>query len=165
MTDPLYAYLLLDTSASMTGAPLEALKQGLGLLCGTFIARSKRPIQICLVGFESTSQEIGALSDINGYEIPPLEAAGSSSLGRAFRLVATQLPEHDPTLVYVFTDGDPTDDWEVAIELLRPRVHKIFGITCGIGATENILAPAFDQLFRVRDLTSDLLFGTFRSFV
>ena len=47
MTTPadgaIHAYLLLDTSASMNGAPLEALKQGLQLLCGTFIARSKRP--------------------------------------------------------------------------------------------------------------------------
>src|SRR4051794_15492065 len=101
MTDPIHVYLLLDTSASMSGAPLEALKQGLGLLCATFIARSKRPVQVCMVGFESTSQEIGALSDVNGFELPPLESAGSSALGRAFRLVEAQAPDYQPTLVYV----------------------------------------------------------------
>ncbi|MCC7448575.1 MAG: hypothetical protein IT324_14240, partial [Anaerolineae bacterium] len=53
MTDPIHAYLLLDTSASMTGAPLEALKQGLQLLCGTFIARCTRPVHISLIGYES----------------------------------------------------------------------------------------------------------------
>ncbi len=163
--DPIHVYLLLDTSASMNGAPLEALKQGLQLLCGTFMTRCKRPVRLGLVGYESTSREIAALADINDFDMPSLESAGSSSLGRAFRLVAERMPDHNPTLVYIFTDGEPTDDWEVALETLRPHVQKIFGITCGIGATDSVLAPALDQMARVRDLTPDLLFGTFQSFV
>src|SRR5262249_47270676 len=122
MADPIYAHVLLDTSASMYGAPLEALKQGVQLLFGTFISRSKRPIHVRLIGFESTARELIALQHVIGLELPPLDAAGSSGLGGALRLLASTMPDHDPSLVYIFTDGEPTDDWETTVEPLRRRV-------------------------------------------
>lgn len=164
MTDPIHAYLLLDTSASMSGAPLEALKQGLNLLCGTFISRSKRPVQMALIGYESTAREISPLADVHNFVTPKLEPAGSSGLGGAFRMISTQMPDHDPTLVYIFTDGEPTDDWEVAINALRLKVRTIQAIICGPAANGSVLESLVDRLYRVRELTPDLLFETFRMF-
>jgi uncharacterized protein YegL len=165
MASALHAYLLLDSSASMDGAPLEALKQGLQLLCGTFISRSKRPVKISMITFESTAREIASLRDVTEFDLPRLEAAGSSGLGGAFRLVSEVMPDHDPSLVYVFTDGEPTDDWEAAIEALRPRVKTVVGIACGPVASTAALEPVLDRVFQMRDLMPDLLFDTFRSFV
>jgi uncharacterized protein YegL len=169
MTDPIHAYLLLDTSASMSGAPLEALKQGLTLVCATFIARSKRPVQISLIGYESAAREIKKLSDAHEFDMPTdLEAAGSSGLAGALRLVSTLIPANDaaqtPTLVYIFTDGEPTDDWEIAFAALKPRVQRIFGVLCGPAATSEILEPVLDKTFRNRELSPDLLFETFRPY-
>ena|SRR5258706_3332440 len=161
----LHAYLLLDTSASMSGAPLEALKQALHLLCSTLISRSQTPVQVALLGYESTARELNALSDVSDFEMPKLEAGGSSGLGGAFRFLVGTMPEHDPTIVYILTDGEPTDDWEVAIQLIKPRVKKIIGVACGITATSTTLDPLLDKMFSVRQLTPDLLFETFRSFV
>jgi uncharacterized protein YegL len=164
LTGPIHAYLLLDTSASMFGAPLEALKQGLRLLCGTFISRSKRPVRISLIGYDSAAREIAPLQDVTDFEMPKLDAAGSSGLGGAFRLLARTMPEHSPSLVYVFTDGEPTDDWEVAIEALRPRVVRVVGVVCGLTANGAVLEPVLDRVFQMRELTPDLLFDTFRAF-
>src|SRR5688500_4737998 len=99
----LHTYLLLDTSASMAGAPLEALKQALHLLCGTFISRSKQPIKVGVISYESTPKEITPLGDVQAFEMPTLEAGGASNLGKAFRLVSEKLSESDPTVIYVFT--------------------------------------------------------------
>ncbi len=161
----IHAHLLLDTSASMSGAPLEALKQGLQLLCGTFISRSKQPVQISLIGYESTARQIAPLQDVTEFTLPKLESGGTSDLGSAFRLLTRTIAEHDPSLVYIFTDGEPTDDWEVAIEPLRPRLQKIVGIACGPKANMMALQPIADKVFQVRELTPDLLFETFRAFV
>ncbi len=164
MTEPIYAHLLLDTSASMSGAPLESLKQGLQLLCGTFISRSKRPIHVGLIGFESTARQIAPFRDIAEFRMPKLEAAGSSGLGGAFRLLLT-MPEHNPSLVYIFTDGEPTDDWEAVLQTLRARIQKVVVVACGPQASATTLEPAVDTVFQVRELTPDLLFDTFRAFV
>jgi uncharacterized protein YegL len=167
MTDPIYAYLLLDTSASMNGAPLEALKQGVQLLVGTFISRSKRPIQLAIIGYESTARELMPLADVHEFgtfEMPILDAAGSSGLGGAARLAAKLAANHTPTLLYIFTDGEPTDDWESALDTLRPGVHKIYGLLCGLIADLGSvpLTPKVDEVFRLQDLTPDKLFDTFR---
>ena len=163
MAEPVHVYLLLDTSASMSGAPLEALKQGLHLVCATFIARSQRPIQISLISYESAAKIISPLAEVNDFEMPTLEAAGSSGLGGALLLVKNTMPEHNPTLIYVFTDGEPTDDWDAAIETVRPRVQKIFGVICGPSADGSILHTKLDKVFSVRELTPDLLAETFRT--
>ncbi len=162
--EPIHVYALLDTSASMVGAPIEALKQGLHLLCATFIARSQRPVQVGLIAYESAAHSITRLADVNEFEMPSLDAAGSSALGGAFRLLGATMPDHDPTLVYIFTDGEPTDDWDPALASLRPRVQKIFGVLCGPSADSTSLDARLDKLFRVRELTPDLLSETFRSF-
>ncbi len=163
-SSPIHAYLLLDTSASMSGAPLESMKQGLQLLCATFISRSKRPVQIRLIGYESTAHEIAPMRDVTEFELPRLDTAGSSGLGGAFRLLSQTMSEHDPSLVYVFTDGEPTDDWEVALESLRPHIARLVGVGCGLSANMDTLAPMVDRAFQVRELTPDLLFDTFRAF-
>lgn len=163
MAEPVNVYLLLDTSASMSGAPLEALKQGLHLVCATFIARSQRPVQISLISYESTAKVISPLAEVNDFEMPTLEAAGSSGLGGALRLVKDTMLEHNPTLIYVFTDGEPTDDWDIALETVRPRIQKIFGVICGPSADGSILHTKLDKVFSVRELTPDLLAETFRN--
>ncbi|HLY25673.1 MAG TPA: VWA domain-containing protein [Aggregatilineales bacterium] len=166
MTDEpaLHVYVLLDTSASMSGAPLEALKQGLNLLCGTFIARSKRPVQIGLFAYDSKARELAPLADVQAFEMPKLDAGGSSALGEALRLLARTMLTSDPTLVYVFTDGEPTDDWEVAISEVKGRVKQIVAVICGAASSGEALSPPVANVFKVREMTPDLLYESFRAF-
>jgi uncharacterized protein YegL len=163
MAEPINVYVLLDTSASMVGAPLEALKQGLHLLVSTFIARSQRLVQVGLIGYESTARLITPLAEVNDFEMPTLDAEGSSGLGGAFRLLASNMTDHNPTLVYIFTDGEPTDDWEAAMEALRPRIQKFYGVLCGPTADSTSLDTQLNKIFLGRELTPDLLAETFRS--
>ncbi len=165
MSDPLHVYVLLDCSASMSGAPLEALKQGLNLLCGTFIVRSKRPVQIGLIGYESVAREVAPLADVQAFELPKLEAGGSSALGDAIRLLGRTMPDYAPTLVYIFTDGEPTDDWDKAIAELKPRVKKTIAVICGQAGSGELLSAHIETVIRVREMTPDLLYESFRGFL
>lgn len=164
----MHAFLLLDLSASMSGAALESLKSGVHLLCATFISRSKKPVLISLIGYESAPREILPLTDVHLFETHfdklRFEPGGSSGLGGALRFVANRMPDHDPTLVYIFTDGEPTDDWETELALLRFRVKKVFALMCGLAPDHETLSPAVDGVFRVFDALPDMLFETFRAF-
>lgn len=162
----LYFHLLLDTSASMTGAPLAAMRQGVGLLHHAVTTRSNRPALIGAIAYESAARVLFPPADVRAMpHLPPLEAAGSSGLGAAFRLLADTLHDDHPALVYIFTDGEPTDDWETALARLRPKVEKIYGIACGIQANIAFLSGLSDQAFALGALTDDVLFTTFRAYI
>src|SRR5258708_39606034 len=100
---PLHVYILLDSSASMHGAPQVSLVQGLQLLCGTFIARSKRPVQVALIGFDSTVRALSPLSEVNDFEPPILDAGGPSGLCGALSYCGLFMCDPRPAHVSVLT--------------------------------------------------------------
>lgn len=171
----LHVYLLLDLSASMSGAPLEALKQGVSLAHTVFAERmgNGRPVKIAIIGYHSTAQVLVPLSDAaSPFPLPDLQAGGTSRLGAALRLLLDQLDQTNSqsinsqsTLVYIFTDGDPNDDWPAVLDQVRPRVTKIYGLACGLTTQADQLKPFSDQVLMMRDLTPDALFSTFRMLV
>jgi uncharacterized protein YegL len=175
----LQVYLLLDLSASMSGAPLEALKQGVSLARTVFAERvgNGRAVQIAVIGYHSTAQLLVPLSDVAApFPLPDLQAGGTSRLGAAFRLLTEQLDQSNShsvspsvnsqsTLVYIFTDGDPNDDWPAALDQVRPRVTKIYGLACGLTTQADQLKPFSDQVLMMGDLTPDALFSTIRMLV
>jgi uncharacterized protein YegL len=168
MTEPLHVYLLLDISASMTGAPLEAMKQGVHLLRGTLVSRSTRPVMLSVISYESTAAEIMPLTQLaekEEFKLPNLIAGGTSGLGGALKLLSRKLTDHQPTLIYLFTDGEPTDDWESPTAEMRSRVQRIFGLACGLSPDKAALSKIVDESHYLRDLTPDSLFMTFRRFV
>jgi uncharacterized protein YegL len=170
MTEPLHVYTLLDVSASMHGAPVESLRQGLQSLVGTLIARSKRPVQIAIITYESTPTLLMPLADVTTFGTFPIPRTfpteGTSGLGAALRFLLDSLPAHDPALLYIFTDGEPTDDWESVLPQAADRLNAIYGLICGLIADprETALAAHLERIFRMQDLTPDRAFDTFRTF-
>ena len=168
MSGPIHVYLLLDISASMTGAPLEALKQGYGLLRNAFGSYQGRPILLSSITYESTARQLFGLGPVKqtGMLLPELESGGTSSLGKAIRLLDSIMPrpDHHPTLMYLFTDGEPTDDWEASLEAIRPRIDKLYAMACGMNINESILSKITDTAYSLMDLTPHAIFSTFRSY-
>lgn len=162
----LHVYLLLDISASMNGAPFEAMKQGAALVRTTFASRGTQAISLAVMTYHSTAEMIHPLTDVHQpFVLPPLMAGGTSRLGAAFRLLRSQLHAGTPTLVYIFTDGEPNDDWGQPLAAVRGSVKRIFGLACRMDTDRSLLSPFCDQVYAVQDVTPDTLFGTFRTLV
>lgn len=164
---PLYVYLLLDVSASMHGAALEALKQGVHLLQGVFSSQNKREILMSAISYDSEAKQIVPLTEKTRFHLPILEVGGTSGLGGALRVLDNVLavPDHHPTMVYLFTDGDPTDDWEKILPAIQRRVDKMIGLACGWTINEETLRAITPEAYSLDELTSDGLFATMRMFV
>jgi uncharacterized protein YegL len=160
----LHIYLLLDISASMTGAPLEALKQGVNLLRNTLATRTARPSTVAAIAYESTPRELFPEAPAPGdLSLPPLEPGGASNLGRALRLLAEAAPQERPALLYIFTDGEPTDDWETALAGIRARVERVYAVLCGPGASETPFTQQVDRVFRIGDFSPERMLDTLRA--
>jgi uncharacterized protein YegL len=160
----LHIYLLLDISASMTGAPLEALKQGVNLLRNTLTTRTARPSVVHAIAYESASHELFPEAPAPGdLSLPPLEPGGASNLGRALRLLTETMSPERPALVYIFTDGEPTDDWEAALAGIRARVGRVYAVLCGPGANETPFTRQVDRAYRMGDFSPERMLDTLRA--
>ncbi len=170
MAEPLCVYVLIDHSASMNGAALESLRQGVQVLLSAFEGYRGRPLKVSLLTFESTPTLMTPLSDAEAEEfttdvsliLATLETAGASNLGKALRHLADHLLEGTHNILYLFSDGNFTDDWEATLAALRPNFRRIYTVACGMAANRETLAAA-DQVLWVSNLTADALLTTLRA--
>ncbi|MFJ5779776.1 VWA domain-containing protein [Streptomyces sp. NPDC093094] len=174
-------YLLLDCSASMEGPPLEALKEGLE----TFTAETKRDVlaretvHVGVIAFQGEEAQLvpDHLVTIDDFAPPPLKAEGLTPLGAALRELARSVDrDTKPTvkgkppgdwkpLVYILTDGQPTDEWQGPRREIQDRakqkVLNVITVGCGPGIDRPTLeAIAIGPTFYLDNQDSD----TFKTF-
>ena len=128
--------LLLDTSASMSGGPIDELNSGLRLLIETISSDALASLraEIGIVSFGGQARLIRDFSTVDSLDIPSLTANGGTPMGEAINLGldaiesrkkvynANGLPYYRPW-VFLITDGEPNQAsslWPVAIQ----RVHE-----------------------------------------
>ena len=118
-------YLLLDTSHSMAGEPIEALKQGLTLLQKELAADAETAqiVKLGTVVFNSTAElSDDRLTTITEFQAPELAACGCTRLDLAFDKLAESITRDVASpvkfgrkgdwkpVVFVLTDGCPTNE-------------------------------------------------------
>lgn len=136
-------YLLLDTSASMAGEPLEAVKQGMKALLSELRqdAQTREDGVIAMIAFDTIARQILPLTPIKQAAVPALRAGGVSSLGGALQLLGQCLtndlrPGDSKPIVFLLTDGS----WLEPIDTLKKALQKldIQVICCAAGARADL---------------------------
>lgn len=114
-------FILADTSGSMRGEKINelnlALREMLTALNDADDIRGK--FQLCVIGFGGDVNVIQPLADIDGLQLPELNAAGNTPMGEAFDTVREMIEDRNvvssrayaPTIVLI-SDGIPTDSSE-----------------------------------------------------
>ena len=116
-------YILLDTSGSMHGEPIEAVNNGMQMLINQ-LRQNPQAIEtayISIITFDSTAQQVIPLTDLASFQMIPLRATGVTALGDALKLTAqcidrevvktTMERKGDwKPIVFIMTDGVPTDN-------------------------------------------------------
>ncbi|MDR1872573.1 MAG: VWA domain-containing protein [Deltaproteobacteria bacterium] len=162
-------YILIDTSGSMRGEPIEAVKAGLNSLFKSLIRdpHALDSIYISILTFDREAKILLPLSELNNNlvlpEIPPLESS-PTNLGEALQLMC-QLYSKEvkkssleakgdwlPVAV-IMTDGSPSDTmlFEQMCETLKSNAYpfsRIIGCAAGPKAkTEPLKKFATDVVF------------------
>jgi uncharacterized protein YegL len=128
--------LLLDTSGSMGGDPIESLNEGLKQfqteLQGDSLA-SKR-VEVCIYTFGPVKKVVDFVS-AGSFTAPKLMADGLTPMGEAINAALDALEARKATYkqngvsyyrpwVFLMTDGEPTDDVEAAAKRVREAEAK-----------------------------------------
>jgi uncharacterized protein YegL len=125
-TDRVSCLLLLDTSASMRGAPIEELNRGLASFCEDLAADSKARmgVDVAIITFGPV-RVVQDFSTAGDFTPPTLTAEGDTPMGAAIEkaLALTKARKESYRAngihyyrpwIFMITDGAPTDAWEPA---------------------------------------------------
>lgn len=123
--------LLLDTSTSMSGQPIEELNRGISVFKEDAQRDTKASlsVEVAIVGFGPV-QLIQDFTTIERFTPPSLEADGTTPIGEAIEYALDLLQDRKEVYkangiqyyrpwIFLITDGAPTDDWQIALQRLR----------------------------------------------
>ncbi|MEZ6127167.1 MAG: VWA domain-containing protein [Planctomycetaceae bacterium] len=185
MTDELSAgmrrlpvYLLLDCSYSMQGEPINALRTGLSALLSDLQAdpQALETVWLSVITFHSTATQLVPLTPIDQFQEPDLQLQGATSLGAGITMLmdcieseirkttADQKGDYKP-MIYLMTDGMPTDSWQgPANELKRRRPGNVIACAAGPGADDSVLKQITEIVIRIETVTTGSM-GAFLDWV
>lgn len=146
-------YLLLDTSGSMYGEPIEAVKNGVQVLVSTLRSDpyALETAYLSIITFNSTAQQLTPLTELANFQQPEIEASGCTSLGAALSLLAQKVDQEVTKttpevkgdwkpLVFIMTDGVPTDDITQGLAAFKNcKFAMVVACAAGKGADQNVL--------------------------
>jgi uncharacterized protein YegL len=169
-------YLLLDTSGSMMGEPIEAVRQGLRALVADLRGdpQALETAYLSVITFSGNAQQVSPLTELLAFQEPVLDAAGPTSMGEALMLLEdcletevrkaseTQKGDWRP-LIFLMTDGQPTDDWEeAAARIKQKKVGNIIACAAGSGADSRVLKHLTETVVELQNLEPDALKAFFK---
>jgi uncharacterized protein YegL len=166
--------LLLDTSGSMAGAAIDALNQGLRAFQGDIQedALAKRRVEIAIVTFGGSVQTVQEFVSAANFSAPTLAAGGNTPMGEAIalalQLVKNRKAEYKSNgvlyyqpWVFLITDGEPTDEWQSAAQMVQAettaRALAFFGVGVA-GANMDILGSITQRALKLDGLKFRELF-------
>lgn len=157
-------YLLLDTSGSMRGEPIEAVNTGIRVMISALRQdpHALETVHVSIITFDIDAKVVVPLTALDELQVPEITTpqSGPTHLGQALETlekrirdeVRTSTPEQKgdwAPFLFVMTDGKPSD--LMVYEQQCPRIRtlgfaSIIGCVAGPKARREDLAPLCDHV-------------------
>jgi len=145
-------FFLLDVSESMVGKPINSLEEGMNRIVSSLRQdpSALETAYISIIAFAGKAEVLSPLTDIISFYPPKLPIGGGTSLGLGLTTLmreidkkvilksSTQQRDWKP-LVFLITDGKPTDNTKQAIQEWKDNyAHKATMVAITLGDYANI---------------------------
>lgn len=139
-------YLLVDTSGSMHGEAIEAVRNGLQVLVSALRQDpyALETAYLSVIAFNSEARQLTPLTELMSFQVPDIQAGGTTALGGALSLLADCIEREVikgnaetkgdwKPVIFLLSDGSPTDNLQSGIEALK-RVKTGTFVACAAGS-------------------------------
>lgn len=139
-------YLLVDTSGSMHGEAIEAVRNGLQVLVSALRQDpyALETAYLSVIAFNSEARQLTPLTELMSFQVPDIQASGTTALGGALSLLADCIEREVvkgnaetkgdwKPVIFLLSDGSPTDNLQSGIEALK-RIKTGTFVACAAGS-------------------------------
>ncbi len=163
-------YLLLDTSGSMKGEPIESVKVGLESMLASLRSDpfALESVWLSIITYDREARCIAPLTPVEEFRLPPLSVpeSGPTHTGAALRLLCDCL-QHDivksspaqkgdwKPLLFLMTDGKPSDTQlyrEMAEEIKKRDFAAIIPCAAGMKAKTGPLKLLAENVYSLQNM-------------
>ena len=179
MSRRLPVYLLIDTTGSMKGEPIESVRKGIETMLNTLRQDpyALETVHISIITYDRDVNQLLPLTPIDELQIPEITTvdSGPTRMGAALEMLLEKVDKEVnkgshvqrgdwKPLLFLMTDGQPTD--KMLCNHLIPKVKSKFPtiVCCAIGpkAKTEYLKHLTDNVYQIDDFESNILINYFR---
>jgi len=173
-------YLLLDTSGSMLGEPIEAVNTGIHVMVSALRQdpHALETVHVSIITFDTDAKTVVPLTPLDELQVPEITTpqSGPTHLGLALKTLGTRIQgeirrstaeekgDWAPFL-FVLTDGKPSDlqVYEQQCPVIRAiGFASIIGCVAGPNARKEDLQPLCDHVVSLDTMDSAGFTGFFK---
>ncbi len=171
MSRRLPIYFLIDVSESMAGEPLQLVEEGMAAIIKELKSDpyAIETAWISIIVFAGQAKTLVPLQEIIHFYPPRFPLGGGTSLGRGLgqlmyemrrnRILTTYEQKGDwKPIVFLFTDGVPTDDAQTAIDEWKQnwqRAANLVAISFGDEADTALLGSLTEHVLLFKNTSAD----------
>lgn len=165
-------YLLIDCSESMAGPAIESVSKGVDSLVSELRGNplALETAYLSVITFSRYAKQDVPLTEVMAFQPPKFSVRPGTAFGAALQLlvqcVNREVVKTTPTtkgdyrpLVFLLTDGQPTDDWQAAADMIKnaraPSIANIYAIGCGPDVDAAVLRRVTDIVLLMPELTPE----------
>ena len=172
MSRRLPVYVLLDCSESMIGPGIEGLRIAVDAMLRELRhnPHALETVWLSFITFDSEARQVIPLTPVEDVQAPRLQVRPGTALGGALRLATASIRRevHRTTmtdkgdyrpLLFLITDGQPTDEWRSALRELdtrtKTRPANLYAIGCGADVDLAQLGEITDIVLQLDKVNAD----------
>jgi len=169
-------YLVIDTSYSMRGEPIDSVKNGIRQMIET-LRRNPYALEtvfLSIITYDTLAVQIIPLTELYMFQFVNFEAKGKSALGSALKLIKERIENEYikstfeskgdwKPIVFLMADGGSSDSWKNAAKDFKKLNLGMF-ICCAAGKNANlsVLKSLCEIVVHMDNLNEDKIIGFFQ---